>query len=333
MKELYISADGGGTKLNVFAFDTDGNITSFAREGGVNTNFQSEQSVCGNIQNALCRCLRGELPKTVYYSLVAGKSFFDEYLLSLGCEKTVLRPVSEGFSALIAGTLSDHGCAVLSGTGSGAAYYVGEHDCLHLGGYGAYIGDDGSGSWVGMKAINAVTSDVDGWGERTALTEKLFEYLGDDSLNPGLYKHEIKGRALYAGFAKTVKQTAEEGDAVAGRIMSEAGVLLARLTSSMLGKYFAGCRSGLSSKVLREIKPNGSIPNGIKICPCGGVWRDSSVMLSAFDRELSGLVNGYVLTLPEFEPVYAGYILHFLPLYGEKKTKILLKNAIKQAGI
>ena len=54
-----MSADGGGTKLNVILFNDKFELLSFGRGQGVNLNFDSWENVSGNIRNSIEECLSG----------------------------------------------------------------------------------------------------------------------------------------------------------------------------------------------------------------------------------------------------------------------------------
>ena len=76
--------------------------------------------------------------------------------------------VNDALIALVAGAGASPGVVVISGTGS-IAYGVSHHGvAARAGGWGPTLGDEGSGYWIGRRALAAVMRDADGRGPRTA---------------------------------------------------------------------------------------------------------------------------------------------------------------------
>ena len=85
--------------------------------------------------------------------------------------------VNDALIALVAGAGASPGVVVISGTGS-IAYGVSHHGvAARAGGWGPTLGDEGSGYWIGRRALAAVMRDADGRGPRTDLTPLVLESL------------------------------------------------------------------------------------------------------------------------------------------------------------
>jgi N-acetylglucosamine kinase-like BadF-type ATPase len=101
------------------------------------------------------------------------------------------------------------------------------------------IGDEGSGYWIGREALAAVMRARDGRGPATQLTAGMLEHFQVDDVSrlPRIvYDREVP-RMSVAAVGPIVQQAAEDGDAVATRILERAAeelVLAARSVASRL---------------------------------------------------------------------------------------------------
>src|SRR5918993_494438 len=77
---------------------------------------------------------------------------------------------------LVAGAGASPGIVVISGTGA-IAYGVSHHGvAARAGGWGPTLGDEGSGYWIGRRALAAVMRDADGRGPHTDLTRLVLRH-------------------------------------------------------------------------------------------------------------------------------------------------------------
>lgn len=261
----YLTADGGGTKLQCILFDDQLRLRGFGQSGGTNTNFIGREAVRAHMEEAVRACLgdwRGELD-TVWATIVGPAELLREVVSSFVPLRRFV-PHGEAYAYLLAGALSDRGCVALAGTGSGAAY-VGGGTCVHFGGYGSVFGDDGSGWWIGSHGLNAAVRDLEGWGPATGLTERMYRYLRIESreqINQAVYGGERDPRSVAAGFCSQVGAAADAGDAAALRIVREAAELLAL---QMRGLFL---RTGIAADT--------------PVVACGGAWRSTPLLLQYF---------------------------------------------------
>lgn len=298
---MYLSADGGGSKIAILAFDHQCNIMSSGSGGGINLNFDSEENVRRHYLEALDGCLSGLCANTapvfecVYYSLVSKPEIFLDCLTKRHITVRKLRPLAEAYAYLLAASGKQKGCVVLAGTGSGAALCDGPEKVVHIGGFGIPAGDDGSGAWIGIRGVNAVTKMIDGWGPDTQLMQRLAAYLQisditRNALLNGLYP-EGKGiaRNVFAGFAKEVMAAADEGDLAAVSIVEEAGRLLGAQAAAV-------------------IRHHGNPEEQTEIYTCGGVWKGTPLLFQSFRAFIAGALPHAVCLPAKRDPVYAGLV-------------------------
>ena len=131
--------------------------------------------------------------------------------------------VNDALIALVAGAGAEPGVVVVSGTGS-IAYGVSHHGvAARAGGWGPTLGDEGSGYWIGRRALAAVMRDADGRGPRTDLTPLVLRHFSlpkPEALVAEIY-HQPQGRRAIASLGAVVDRARAEGDPVAIDIMTQ----------------------------------------------------------------------------------------------------------------
>ncbi len=158
---------------------------------------------------------------------------------------TVFRE-SQAQIPLVLGGLHQAPAVLMAGTGSIA---MGEHPRTGrryvCGGWGMHLGDEGSGFWIGNRAIRAALRSWDGSGDPSVLAERI---LGSDVAFPGWTRQdelparrdEVRERVRdlerleVAALTVTVASCASQGDPVSQRILAAAGLELARLAGAVV---------------------------------------------------------------------------------------------------
>jgi N-acetylmuramic acid 6-phosphate etherase len=125
-----------------------------------------------------------------------------------------------------AGTPEGWGVAVVAGTGSMAFARAPDGRTARAGGWGALMGDEGSGYAIAAAGLKAVARAADGRDPATALTELLLTVLGI-SRPEELIATVAHDRAAVAALAPVVLDAAAAGDAVADDIVRTAAAELA----------------------------------------------------------------------------------------------------------
>lgn len=126
------------------------------------------------------------------------------------------------------------GINVIAGTGS-MTYGERKGRSNRVGGWGEQLGDEGSGHWIGLRALNAFTRMSDGRTPRGPLHRLLRESAGvasDLDMIGVVFTRWRKGRSEIAALAPLVVRAADEGDAVAERILADAAAELADLVEA-----------------------------------------------------------------------------------------------------
>lgn len=93
-----------------------------------------------------------------------------------------LEVMSDGYAALLGAHQGRAGAIVITGTGS-VGLSLDEHGTIRqVGGFGPVVGDEGSGNWLGRKAVRAALQAMDGSaageGVVSPLSASLIEHMG-----------------------------------------------------------------------------------------------------------------------------------------------------------
>jgi CubicO group peptidase (beta-lactamase class C family) len=174
-----------------------------------------------------------------------------------------VRVASDATTAWLGAFGGGAGIAVIAGTGSvavGGSLAAGDEvgdevgtgdetagGLARCGGYGYLVGDEGSGYWIGRKALRAALAAADGAGPPTALGEALAAATGAtlDELIVRVHR-DPRDRTILARLAPVVAACAARigeagsgGDEVAAAILAEAGAELAALAQALAARLAA----------------------------------------------------------------------------------------------
>ena len=123
----------------------------------------------------------------------------------------------------MAGAGAEPGLVLIAGTGSIAYGRNREARAARAGGWGYVLGDEGSGYWIGRRALGAVVRQSDQRGRPTLLTGRLLQHFGigtPQDLVRVVYYRNLRPSAI-AALATHVSQAAQDGDEVAQEILAE----------------------------------------------------------------------------------------------------------------
>jgi glucosamine kinase len=144
---------------------------------------------------------------------------------------------SDGLTSLL-GALGDlDGAVVAAGTGTVCVARRGEQ-LAKVDGWGALLGDAGSGFAIGRAGVDAALRQADGRGGSEALLRAAERRYGPlPGLSERIYAAPVPTRAI-AAFASDVAREAAGGDSHATAILDEAGRELALTAVSALARLF-----------------------------------------------------------------------------------------------
>ena len=227
---LVLGIDAGGTKTVCLLADGQGTVLASARGGGANLQAQGELEVEKTLHDVMDRALAGrrEIPAAVCLG-IAGVDRPDDAAVVGGIMRRIgykmpTLIVNDALVALVAGVGDAPGIVIVCGTGSICYGRNAGGQAARSGGWGYIIGDEGSGYWIGRRALSAVARHADGRGPATSLTAAALAHFGVGSVSRLV--HEVHAcdprRHRIAGLGGAVQAAADAGDAVAAAILDEA---------------------------------------------------------------------------------------------------------------
>jgi N-acetylglucosamine kinase-like BadF-type ATPase len=237
-----LGIDAGGTKTVCCLADGEGRVLGEARGGGANLQAEGELGVEKVLHAVMDEATRGRPHEVDAICLgMAGVDREGEgevvrsIMRRIGARSRVA-VVNDALVALVAGVGEAAGVVIICGTGS-IAYGRNDRDqAARAGGWGHVLGDEGSGYWIGRRALRAVARAADGRGPSTTLTARVLAHFGlsqPSELVHEIYDRQLRHHAL-AQLARLVQQARDDGDEVATQILEQAAHELVRAARSVV---------------------------------------------------------------------------------------------------
>ena len=244
---LFLGVDGGGTKTQIALMNEAGEVTCEGFAGPSNPLRVGVETAVTNIAKAINEaCDRDGVSRGDIAAATLGlagvrradlkRSVRESFIKRLGIRKVEV--VTDAEIALYATTQGKPGLVVIAGTGSVCLGKNDKGDMAISGGWGPLAGDEGGGVGIAQQALHTIAKASDGRGEPTLLSQRASEYFrasGPENLIVAIYSPQIDNSRI-AGFARLVVETAQEGDAIAMRILNDAGYELGLAACAVIEK-------------------------------------------------------------------------------------------------
>jgi N-acetylglucosamine kinase-like BadF-type ATPase len=239
-----LGIDAGGTKTVALLADADGAVLGEGRAGAANLRTEGELEVEKILHTVIDQATSGRPHDVAAVCLgIAGVDRKDDasiirgVMRRLGFRANTLI-VNDALIALVAGAGVGAGVVVIAGTGS-ISYGVNQRGlAARAGGWGPTLADEGSGYWIGRRALAAVMREADGRGPKTALTQLVLEHFSlskPDALVAEIYQ-QLQQRPVVASLGTIVDRARDVGDLVATEIMMQAAHELAISAASVIAQ-------------------------------------------------------------------------------------------------
>lgn len=231
---LFLGVDGGGTKTHVVLTNESGTVKGDGLAGPSNPLRVGVETAAANIVKAtVAACDNNGLSRGDIYAATLGLAGVRRADLRQRIRESVetrmgirkIDVVTDAEIALYATTFGKPGLVVIAGTGSICIGTNSVGEIAISGGWGPLAGDEGGGVGIAQHALHAVAKASDGRGPATKLSESAAEYFrasGPENLIVAIYSPLVDNTRI-AGFARFVVEAANEGDAVALEIVTNAG--------------------------------------------------------------------------------------------------------------
>ena len=271
--DYFLGIDGGGSQTT-FLLGDETSVLASVQAAGSNPTRVGEEQTCSALQQGIDEiCRQCGLKPAQIVALCAG--------IAGAARDEVRQTIAHALSKSVAGQVAvvgdmviaheaalggAPGVIVLSGTGSMAYGLHHSGSTARAGGWGFAISDEGSGHWIGVQAVAAVTRALDS-GNSTELTNRILALWQLDSYDELIAHANASPAPKFSALFDVVLSAAEAGDSYAHHILVQAGSELARLAEI----------------VFRRLWQSDDI---VSFALAGGVFQRASIVRESFHREL-----------------------------------------------
>ncbi|MEE3624954.1 BadF/BadG/BcrA/BcrD ATPase family protein [Nitrospirillum sp. BR 11752] len=267
---LYLGVDGGGTGCRARLEDAAGTVLGQGIAGPAATRFGIEAS-----WQAIETAARHAIAEAGLDAARVGRIRAGVGVAGIGRKgaRAALEAIHHPFASIaftsdaMIACLGAHGGRdggiVIVGTGSCAIGRVAERE-MKFGGYGFPISDEGSGAYLGLRALQHSLRAHDGREAGGVLTRELMARFQGDPTEVVLWMDRATATD-YATLAPLVLRQADQGDAVARHVVQEAaehvnGLVRALLSDgvprvSLIGGLASAMEAWLAPDVRRRLSP------------------------------------------------------------------------------
>ncbi len=237
--KFWLGVDGGGTNCRAIILGAGDEVLGEGGAEAANHIRVGLKAAIDHVVEAVTQAceLAGIEPSKITAACVglAGVSHPDHHRQALAALKEAL-PISDitletdARVALAGATGAKPGVVIIAGTGSIACGVNSRGRFARAGGWGPVMGDEGSGSYIGRRALESVLMSYDYRGEPTSMMEPILRHFGVTSppeLPPVIYDDPDKALREIPQLSKIAVREAEEGDKVALGILKDAAKELA----------------------------------------------------------------------------------------------------------
>jgi N-acetylmuramic acid 6-phosphate etherase len=175
------------------------------------------------------------------------------------------------------------GTVLAVGTGSVALGFGSDGHRVQVDGWGPWLGDDGSGAWIGRAAMRAVLSARDGRGPTTRLARVTEQHYGDLDRLPLTISASASVARTSAELVPDVITAADEGDLVARGILDAAVAAWVELTlaaAHAVDQPVVAVVGGLAGAPWLMERFTERLPDDLRLQPARGTSLDGALLLA-----------------------------------------------------
>ncbi|MBC7328041.1 hypothetical protein H5T87_08000 [bacterium] len=312
--KYYLGIDGGQTKTVAVVGNEKGEVLGWGK-GGPSNHIREKGG-----KKRFREALKASVGEALAQAGIKEPHFYAAYLgISGACEemrKIARRLIKaeeiflegDALLALASCTLGKEGAVIIAGGGSVAFCVDKEGRSASAGGWGYFMGDEGSAFWLAREGLNACTKAVDGRGKETLILPYILRYFGAEDLyaiHRKIYSGEV-GRPKIAGAAQAVIQAAKDGDEIALEI----------------------CRRGaeeLALACITAIRKLGMEKEEIIVGLFGGIFSAGEVIAKPLKDRIWKEVPTAKFTFPQLPPEGTALLLA-LKKSGRETTDEIVEN-------
>jgi glucosamine kinase len=218
IKNIFIGADGGGTKTKIIVEDEEGLLLGQARSGPANIRNSVEQawtSIDAGVKEALTQANIDPTNPDYRFHIGLGLAGTEDPVasqtfLSRPHFYTTLLLESDAYAACLGVHECQDGAIIIIGTGVVGLEIYQKQNYI-VGGWGFPQGDTGGGAWLGLEAVRLTFKNMDGRVEETPLLNAIFSHFDNDAGK--IISWSTKARPVdFASLAPIVIEHIQRGD-------------------------------------------------------------------------------------------------------------------------
>jgi N-acetylglucosamine kinase-like BadF-type ATPase len=281
----YLGIDGGGTKTRCVLGD-ETTVIAKATTGGCSVIRLGEQQAREALHSAIRQvCAAAKISPDRVSAICIGatgtarpeiaakiRSIITELIPEIA--RTKIEVVGDTVIALEAAFGAGPGVIAIAGTGSIVYGRDAAGRIARAGGWGFAISDEGSGYWIGRRAISAILSARD-QGLETALTAMVLQAWKLTTIDELVQQSNSTPQPDFPRLFPIVLRAADEADFIARELLSDAGAKLAALAAIVV------------RRLARHDAPEAMLPEAmLPIAMTGSVFRQSLVVRQVFYNTL-----------------------------------------------
>jgi N-acetylglucosamine kinase-like BadF-type ATPase len=265
----YLGIDGGGTKTRcVLADETV--VLATAMTGGCNVvrigEAQAREALHTAIRQACAtaKISPGEIRAVCIGAAGAARSEIAEKIRNIIAEAipelalTDIEVVGDSVIALEAAFGKGPGVIAIAGTGSIVYGRDAAGHTARAGGWGFAVSDEGSGHWIGRRAISAILSTRDE-GRETTLTARVLSAWKLATIDELVQQANSTPPPDFPRLFPIVLRAADDGDSIARDLLADAGARLAALAAVVLHRLAPQAPGTMVPVVTLPIVMTGSV--------------------------------------------------------------------------
>jgi len=231
----FAGIDSGGTKCEIVICNDEKKILFKKTFPGIHYSVSGAEdysdTVTGYLNESIKRCrLNRDYLKGLCLGVAGARQSKDRKKLKLLFKKKSginnFLVTTDAMTALYGAFEGGEGIILICGTGSvlyGYSRTAGRIGIIRVGGWGRIIGDEGSGYWIGKRALNLITKEFDLKKDHKSLSllskELMKEFgINSENVNEKIFRNEIKLQEL----APPVIKSAEKNCKLGMKIVAEA---------------------------------------------------------------------------------------------------------------
>jgi N-acetylglucosamine kinase-like BadF-type ATPase len=284
----YLGIDGGGTKTRCVLAD-ETMVLATAMSGGSNIVRLGETRARETLHTAVRQvCATANISLAQISAICIGAAGADRPAIAAKIRMILVELISETAPetalpkievvgdmtiALEAAFGAGPGVIAIAGTGSIAYGRDANGHTARAGGWGFAISDEGSGHWIGRRAISAILSAHD-QGLETALSATVLRAWKLNTIDDLVQQANSTPAPDFPRLFPIVLRAADEGDSAARDLLNDAGGKLAKLAAMVIGR--------LAPNISAAMLPVATLP----VAMTGSVFRQSPDVRQVFYNTL-----------------------------------------------